>query len=74
MASSLRENWKTGRSKGAWKRKVKNNFQITHLKEEDAFNRSKWKKCVCTLKNMLIPTISFTEKHQINFIDDDEKV
>ena len=46
---------KKRRRNSTWKGKVKGSLQKTHLKEEDAFNRNKWRKCVWTYKNGLIP-------------------
>ena len=47
MAMSFEEREeKEGRLMSTWKRKVKDSFQKACLIEEDAFNRSKWMKCV----------------------------
>jgi len=46
---------KRGRQKSTWREKVKENLKKVYLKEEDAFNRTKWRKGVWSLKNGVIP-------------------
>ena len=49
---------KKGHPKSTWKGKVKDSLQKPHLKEEDAFNCTKQRKCVWTFKNGVIPATS----------------
>jgi len=49
---------KRGRPKSTWRGKVKDNLKKAYLNEEDAFNRTKWRRGVWTLKNGVIPITS----------------
>ena len=49
---------KKGRPKSTWKGKVKIGMQKACLKEEDAWDRNKWRKCLWLFKNEVNPATS----------------
>jgi len=52
---------KRGRPKSTWRGKVKENLKIADLNEEDAFNCTKWRRGVWTLKIGVIRVTSVDE-------------